>query len=136
MHHRYDVIAHTADIQLKFYGSSQKELFENALFGMFDYIKPHYSSQEIQSYPIHIRAQNIELLLVDFLSQALYLSDVYNVAFSSTRISTLHPTEIIAQLSGSTIDGFAVAEIKAVTYHDLSVKKVNNHWEALIVFDI
>ena len=43
---------------------------------------------------------------------------------------------IRATLCGIKVEGFEVVEIKAVTYHELKIKKENDTWQADIVFDI
>lgn len=133
---KYQIISHTADLQLKFFGNSFKELFENAVYGMFDAIKPHYLSKDLQEFTVEIKASNRELLLVDFLSEALYLSDAHSVAFKKAQIKQLTENDIKATLQGSSISGFDVVEIKAVTYHNLEIVQHNNEWSAQVVFDI
>lgn len=81
-------------------------------------------------------APDIDALLVDFLSEALYLSDVHNQAYFDVAIDQLTDTNIKAVIKGVAITGFDVVEIKAVTYHDLVIKHVDDVWQTDIVFDI
>ena len=132
----YEVVAHTADLQLIIFGTTKDELFKHALQGMFEVIKPSYTTNTLIEYTVQVTSANLELLLADFLSEALYLSDVHSLAFRKAKILSLTDTEIKATLFGSKISGFEVVEIKAVTYHDLQVKHENNQWRAQVVFDI
>jgi len=143
----FESLSHTADIKIRAYGSTLKELFRNALIGMFQTIGPQSRACRQENdrlvcddlpehHEIEVTASDRELLLVDFLSEAIYLSDVYNQAYLDVEIHELHDTRVHATLRGITIDGFEVVEIKAVTYHDLSVKQVDGVWQADIVFDI
>ena len=77
-----------------------------------------------------------DLLLVDFLSEALYFSDVYNEAYLDAEIHTLTETEVKATLHGIKVERFDVVEIKAVTYHDLKIRKEGDYFVADVVFDI
>jgi SHS2 domain-containing protein len=143
----FEVIPHTADIKIRVYGSTFAELFKNALLGMFQSIEPHADGcRKVGertvcdslpcSHEIHIQAPDKEALLVDFLSQALYLSDVHNEAYFDATIDEIDERHIVATIYGVPVNGFEVVEIKAVTYHGLSIQKVNGAWQAEIVFDI
>ena len=81
-------------------------------------------------------ANDYDSLLVDFLSEALYLSDVDNEAYLDATVHMMTDQSIKATLHGVPVTGFEVVEIKAVTYHDLHVQKMNGGWRTDIVFDI
>ena len=136
MNKKYEVVAHTADMQLLFFGSNKEELFENAIYGMFHSIQPEYASNTILEHEVNITADNNELLLVDFLSEALYLSDAERIAFKQAKIIELTDTLVKATLFGCTINKFERGEIKAVTYHNLKITYHDNQWMAQVVFDI
>ncbi len=143
----FELIDHTADLQIRVYGATLEQLFHNALCGMFQAIKPDIAGSTIQHdriickelpchHELHIESPDRDALLVDFLSQALYLSDVLNEAYLDVSIHALSDTMIHATIYGAPITGFANVEIKAVTYHNLKIKKVDDIWQADIVFDI
>lgn len=143
----YEVVPHTADLKIYAYGITLEELFRNALKGMFASVKPvsshiTYNDDEltVHSYTsekkVVIHSPERELLLVDFLSEALYLSDIHNEVYLDARFSLFSDTELEATLYGVAITGFEVVEIKAVTYHDLAFEQNDGIWRATIVFDI
>ena len=143
----FEVLPHTADIKIRAYGKTKKELFHNALVGMFQAIHPIIPNCRVENdrvtcvtlpehHAIEITASDEESLLVDFLSEALYLSDVHNQAYLDVIINKLTDTFIKATLCGVEVTGFEVVEIKAVTYHELSIQKHGGVWQADIVFDI
>lgn len=143
----FEFVPHTADIKLRVYGNTLEDLFKHALNGMFQSINPQseYCSYQdnhtvCDSLPvtrdIGVNAPDINALLVDFLSYALYLSDVHNEAYFDAEITKLSPTYIQATVKGVSISGFSGVEIKAVTYHDLEIKQINGSWQTDIVFDI
>lgn len=146
MNKDFVLIPHTADIKLRVHGQTLEELFRNALIGMFQSIEPRAKTckQERgrlvcddlpEQQVLKVSAADRELLLVDFLSEALYLSDIHNQAYLDVDIHELNDTTIRATLRGVAIQGFGI-EIKAVTYHDLFVRQVHGAWRAEIVFDI
>lgn len=148
MNKKFQLLEHTADIKLRIFGKTKESLFRHALFGMFCAIEPippvpeewfvQDNICELFSIRHHFEIESIdeESLLVDFLSHAWYLSDVYNEAYFDAQLSALTRTSVSATIYGMKIQRFERSEIKAVTYHDLVIKKVDDQWQADIVFDI
>jgi SHS2 domain-containing protein len=143
----FELIDHTADLQIRVYGATIEELFRNALCGMFQAIKPDIAGCAMKDdriickdlprhHEIKIESPDQDALLIDFLSRALYLSDVHNEAYLAVTIHTLSDTKIEATIHGAPITGFANVEIKAVTYHDVHIQKKDGLWQTDIVFDI
>ena len=143
----FEILPHTADIKIRVYGKTKKDLFRNAVAGMFQAIRPIVSEcDEVddrivcpelpEHHQIETEASDEKSLLVDFLSDALYLSDVYNEAYFDATIDELSERHIKATVHGVQVTGFEVVEIKAVTYHELDIKQVDDCWQADIVFDI
>lgn len=77
-----------------------------------------------------------EILLIDFLSEALYHSDVHGEAYDRLKIETITGHSIKGVLQGVKIEGFEGGEIKAVTHHDLRVEKKEDGYEAQVLFDL
>jgi SHS2 domain-containing protein len=147
MNKDFEQISHTADIEIRVYGTTLEQLFEHALIGMFQVIGPKISGCAIknervicpqlpQQRELNVSSFDRESLLVDFLSEAWYLSDVYNEAYLKVDIHELSQTHVRATLYGIPVQGFDVVEIKAVTYHDLHIEQIDGVWQTNIVFDI
>lgn len=143
----YQQLPHTADIKIRVFGQTKENLFEHAVIAMFQVLGPHAQGcQRVndllvcpvlpKTHAVEVESTDLESLLVDFLSQAWWLSDVYNEAYLAACVEFLTDTRLRATLSGVAISGFDVVEIKAVTYHDLKIKKEGDQWQVDIVFDI
>ena len=143
----FEELPHTADLKIRVFGKTKKELFRNALIGMFQVIRPRVPGCRIlnervvcdelpERHEIAVESPDEFALMVDFLSDAVYLSDVHDEAYLDVEIHELSKKNIRAIVHGVKITGFEVVEIKAVTYHELEIKKVNDWWQADIVFDI
>lgn len=131
----YTILKHTADLKIKIRGKTLAELFTNALSAMFLSVGPEIKTERPTSRKIKINSPDKESLLVDFLNEALYLSDVHNEAYLKAIFHKFTKRELTGKIIGRAIAGFDI-EIKAVTHHGLKIKKVNNGWECTILFDI
>jgi len=143
----FELIPHTADIQVRVYGADLAQFFKNAVIGMFQAIGPQVEGCKKEfgrlicpelpiKREVEIESIDLESLLVDFLSECLYLSDINDEAYIDATIHEVDHNHIKATLHGVKITGFEVVEVKAVTYHNLEIKKVDGMWQADIVFDI
>jgi len=136
---RFKFLEHTADLEIKIFGGSQKEIFKNAAFALANILDPLYPKREKKSqksFSIKQEAPKMEVLLVYFLEELLYNSLTKKSVFPDVRIKTLRDKYVTALAYGYYL-GKLPREIKGVSYHDLSLKKgVGNLWEAKIVLDI
>ncbi len=132
----YIILPHTADLRIKVFGSTKEELFSNAMLGMFEAVEPVYSKDApLISRSVETSAKDINALLIDFLNEVLYFCDTNDEAYNRVDIKRLSDTEIEAIIFGRKITGFK-EEIKAVTYHGVHLKQVNEIWEVEIIFDV
>lgn len=131
----FKILGHTADLRIRVYGKTIKELFRNALKGMFKSIAPDWLGGKEARRTVTIQSADLNTLLVDFLSEALTLSDINDEAYSDAKFVKLTGTALKAELRGMKIKRLET-EIKAVTHHELDIKKIGGHWETAIVFDI
>ena len=147
MYPDFEQLPHTADIKIRVYGATMEELFSHALIGMFTVVHPiapgcSYVDERLvcpllpERHEVNVQAIDRDALLVDFLSEALYLSDAHNEAYLEVTIHELDNKNISATLHGVKISGFEVVEIKAVTHHDLRIIEKDGVWQTDIVFDI
>lgn len=131
----YKLLEHTADLKIQAWGKDLKEAFSNTLKGMFESCQPEIVDKKPHYRSLTIKADNKESLLVDFLSQALYFSDVYNECYAKAQFSKLSEKELKAKLFAYKVSHWG-KEIKAVTWHDLTIKKENGLWQIRVLFDI
>ncbi len=143
---QFEFLPHTADLKMRVYGKDLKELFKNALVGMFVASKPltpygiitnsgaHYPLKYHHTFAI--TSPKLTFLLIDFLAEALYLSDAYNQIFLDASFDEFTDTSVAGTLSGMPLERFTGVEIKAVTYHTSEIVQEDSIWQADIVFDI
>ena len=135
----YELIDHTADVGVKAYGKSISEAFENAAKGMFDIITDSSEIENIGQYDIELEAPDLEQLLVDWLSDLLFLNSAKNLVFGFFKVDLDEKNcKLSAKVFGEKFNlskHKIGAEIKAVTYHMLEVKKKRPFF-AQVLFDI
>ena len=132
---KYEILEHTTDLRIRAFGKTKAELFLNMMWGMFSGAGAKIKSQRTTSRKIKIKSADEQSLLVDFLSEVLALSDINNEVYFEVRFKKLAETELEAEIFGQPVQKVDL-EIKAVTYHGVESKKVGDHWEATVLFDI
>jgi SHS2 domain-containing protein len=133
---RYVIIDHTADIAIKTSGESLAEAFGNAAYAMFDIMADAGAIKPVGEVKVDIEAKDLGQLLVDWLSELLYLCDVDDVLFSEFEV-TIDGLKLNAVVRGENIDPARhglKTDIKAVTYHMLEVNEKENSVQVL--FDL
>lgn len=132
---QYEFLEHPADLKIRAFGKNLQELFINTALGMMEFLYGEKKQKAVtQKEQIEIHADNIESLLVDWLAELLYLSDARKRNYFNYQIHFFSETEIIATVGS--IKAIAKDDIKAVTYHELSISENNGFWTATVVFDI
>jgi SHS2 domain-containing protein len=136
---RFEVLDHTADIGLIVYGEDLEALFENAGKGFFHLITDLRKVRGRVEKKIEIKGESLDRLMVDWLSELLYLHDVENLLFKGFKVESVGEDGLKAIVKGEPFqDGIHVikTEVKAVTYHQIEVRRENEHWRAQIIFDL
>ena len=136
----YELIEHTADIAIRVKGKDLKELFKKAALAMFDLCAERIhktTTSKRKEFLIRLKAVNVEELFVNWLNELLSLSAVKLKVFCDFKFKTLTQECLEAIATGCDIDGYKIhTEIKAATYHELSVKKTRAGWVAQVIFDV
>lgn len=136
----YDIMEHTADLGVIVTGCSLADLFERCAAAMFDQLVDLSTVRtDMVELVVEVEAQNIEELLVAFLGELLGEAMVRGVVFGAFEVEMLEGARIKARAWGEPLErerhGFKT-ELKAVTYHALSVDPTSQGWRAQVLFDI
>jgi SHS2 domain-containing protein len=130
----YEEIEHTADWALRVWADDLPGLLSEALRGMYYLSGTATLPGPRLSRTIEVRAGDAESLLVGFLQEALFLGEEQGLAFDTVHFER-DGSSLRAVLLGSGIES-QKKEIKAVTFHNLSVQATPAGLEATIVFDV
>jgi SHS2 domain-containing protein len=136
---RFEILDHTADIGLVIYGENLKALLENAGEAFFRLITDLRKVRRRVERRINIGGESLDRLMVDWLSELLYLHDVENLLFKGFGVESVGKDGLKAIVKGEPFrEGVHVikTEVKAVTYHRIEVRQENGRWRAQIIFDL
>ena len=136
---KFEILEHKADLKIRVFGENKEELFLNAVLAMSEIVASESSGEQFSASwrrTVLCKSQDLASLLVDFLSEVLYLIQTQREVYSDVKFKKFSDTEIEAELIGQKVERFG-EDIKAVTYHNLDVhQKKDGSWEATVLFDI
>jgi SHS2 domain-containing protein len=132
-------IEHTADLGIEVEADTPGELFRRAGLALFslmvnvEKVEPRTEREE------SVQAEGWEDLLHDWLSRLLsnFLQEGFIAAMIT--IEEIDATHLRARLAGEKLNYDRhefETEIKAVTYHQLSVTCENGRWQVRVIFDV
>lgn len=138
----YRFFDHTGDVGVSLMGRTLDELFAAAAEAFTDTVSPLEGIEPRRPEELDVAAPELDLLLVDFLSELLYRFDTRHWLTREARV------DVREQDGGWALRGTLLGErhdparhplkvlIKGVTYHGLAVVRVGTAWTANVVFDI
>lgn len=138
----YRPIEHTADTGLEVEAPSLAELFVDCLRGMTDCITELDRVVPVSRHRLRVRAGDLGRLLVEWLSEAVYLFEVEDLLLSRAEVEIRESPagfELESTVAGEPFDPDrhpVKIAIKAVTYHQLAVEQTADGWRARVIFDI
>lgn len=139
---------HVADIRFIAYGKTPEEVFENAALATLSVIADISTIEPHTEFQVYLEADSLENLMVDFLSELLYLFEAEETVLGNVSVQKIRREkepgaqtkyEICAAVSGEPINSALQnfkTEVKAVTYNDLRVEEKNGIYEAEVVLDL
>lgn len=133
----FEIVDHTADIGVRVSAPDLEGLFADSAAGMFHVICEGSATGWDAQHRIELTAPDLEDLLVDWLSELLYLFEVRKFVFREAEFESLGETGLAATVRGVNFRGELVgAEIKAVTYHMIDIRRETGGYEVTVYFDL
>ena len=128
---KFEFFEVTADVGYKAYGKTLEESFENAALAMFEVITDTSKIEPVIERKIEVESEDEYALLYDWLSEFLVLLDVDYLIFSKFEVKIEKKEEGFSLKGTAWGEEFnpeiheSRAEVKAVTYHLMNVKRDN-----------
>ena len=135
----YQIIDHTADLGIVVKGVDVKDVFIRAGYAMTDLMVKADISEKGAKRKVLVEGEDFPDLMVRWLGEILYLFDGEHILVSAIEISSISSIQLQSTLTVVPLKRGhheILREIKAVTYHQISVERKNDGWEARIIFDI
>ena len=128
-----------ADLTVEAWGGTLGEAFGNAALAMFNSMTPIEGVERRVTRSFEVDGDDTEALLFNFLDELLYIHDVDLLVFSAFDVRVDRGrTSLEAECRGEPFNlrrheqGIA---IKAVTFYDMRIERVDGGWSVRVVLD-
>lgn len=135
----FRVLEDTADIGFEAFGATREEVFGNAAHALMNFFEDRKAIRPEQQIPIHVEGSDSPALLVNWLSEILYLRDTEGWLFSEFEVRSLQEKSLDAVARGEKFDPgrhHIKLLVKAITYHQLALEETAQGWRAQVYVDI
>src|SRR5436309_13700937 len=135
----FRVLEHTADVGFEAFGSTREEVFANAARALMHIAVDLERVDPAADVPVQAEGSGPSDLLVNWLSEVLYLFDADGWVFRCFEVRSLADRSISAIARGEKFDPARHQVnllVKAVTYHQLALEKTADGWRAQVYVDI
>jgi SHS2 domain-containing protein len=133
----YEEVPHTADVKIRIHARTLEELFSDACEALMT-VMYGTSRKGIMKREITVTSPHIDSLLLDFLSEILFISDVEGIVFSKAVVH-IAGQNLSAEMEGEPFSKKIHAqgtEVKGISYTGLSIRHDANGYMVDIVFDV
>jgi SHS2 domain-containing protein len=160
----YEILEHTADIGLRARGETLEDVFANAAWGLAEILDVRRSHRVIGAAAVDaatptrspsarsrgapggyaprpqrivVEAADVAALLVDWMNELILLTEEGKACVADIDIEMVNGQRMRASVGLVECDPLPEGtDLKAATYHQLSVRQGGSGWEATIYFDV
>ena len=131
----------TSDVTFHAWGASLEELFAAAADATLNVmVRSVESVRPLETRSVSVEADALDLLLMRFLDELVYRKDVEELLLRAKELHVdTERNRVQTVLTGERIDPKRhelVADVKAVTLHDLRVERSATGWDAHVTLDV
>ncbi len=131
----FQEVPHTADWAYRIWAPDYPGLFIQAGQGLYTLVKAQLVTVPRVSRRLELWAVDYESLLIAWLNELLYLRESEHLGFDEWDITDLDAQHLVATLGGAALQAWE-KDVKAATYHNLSIVATAEGLEATIVLDV
>lgn len=134
----YTLRDHTADVAVEATGSTLSAVFAAVADGLTAAMCDGVPDRG-ERFQFTVRAESRDALLFDYLDQLIYERDVRNVLPAQHDATVQQEGDswvVTASARGVPLEAVDAREIKAVTYSEMDLSRVDDGWHAYVVFDV
>ncbi len=130
----FEELPHTADWCVRVWGGDLKELLVESARAMNELAGIRLNENHQVTKKFKHRDDDREGLLISFLSELIFYQEQAGIAFSKFDLQ-IRDHHLTAQMQGAKIISMDKV-IKAVTWHNLTIRETKRGLETEIVFDV
>ena len=135
----FETFEHTADVGLRVVAATLSELFAEAARGLTAQIVDNPEAIQLtETVTVTKRADQVDYLLFDWLSELIYLYECRQMLFGQFEI-VLSGDQLTATARGEPVDRARhrlAHDVKAITYHQFQVRPIAEGYEAQFIIDL
>ena len=135
----YETFEHTADLGLRVLAATREELFTEAAHGLTSMLIEETRQVRPQTQQrIELKETDDEYLLFDWLNELLFLHESEHLVFCEFEVCFAEDG-LTAHIRGEPVASERhrpAHEVKATTYHGLSIDHSGDGWVAELIVDI
>lgn len=135
----FETFDHTADIGLRVTAATLDELFAEAARGLTSLLIENLDDvRPTNSETIQLAGKDVDYLLFDWLNELLFRFETRGMLFRVFDVRC-NDQGLEATIRGEPCDPSRhrlAHEVKAITYHGLSVEPTDGGWQAELILDI
>jgi len=135
----FRILEHTADVGFEAVGATCEEVFANSARALFHLIVDLETIAPRDATSLSVGGSDTASLLVNWLSELLYLHDAEGWLFSEFAVTLQPDVSLAAVVRGEKFDSArhqSKMMVKAITYHQLSLVRTPQGWRAQVYVDI
>ena len=135
----FRILEHPADVGFEAFGARREEAFENAARALMHLIADLDSVETTEEVSIEVEGPDAASLLVNWLSEVLYLHDAERWLFRDFKVKGIRDHSLSAIARGEKFDSARHVirlQVKAITYHQLKLEERSGCWRAQVYVDI
>jgi len=135
----YRILEHPADLGLEAWGETLSEVFRQSVLALVSVIVDPATVHRVTQRPVDLQASDPEQLLVRLLSEVLYCLDAERFVTTQLILDEMKGTGLKGALVGESLDParhVLSLDVKAITYHQLSVTEKGGVVRAKVFVDI
>jgi SHS2 domain-containing protein len=129
----YRFLEHTADIMFEAYGKDYPSALENSARALFSVLGGARAQEKAE---FSATAHSLEELTVQLLADLLAYADTHEMVFSKFKVLSFDEGRNSVSLCAWGEKKRPRDAVKAVTYHELMVKKDSEGWTIRILLDV
>ncbi|QLG48245.1 archease [Natrinema halophilum] len=141
----FELRDHTADIAVSATGDSLEAIFGAVADGLAAASCGEIPGDTGERFSLAVSAERRDALLFDYLDELIYLRDVRVELPVDHRVESVERVEsadgspewhLEASARGVPLAAIDAREVKAVTYSEMQLERIDGSWEAYVVFDV